>query len=305
MSDPAVSAPLRQLLDVLTLVPRGHATQPGPGTSAGDDLFEAQSLHQPNGRVYGGQVLAQALLAASGTLPAPRLPHSLHGYFLREGDLAVPIGLAVERLRDGRSFSARRTHALQHGVPILSMIASFQERQDGYEFQVDAPDAPDPASVPSALDVLGEIDHPMARHWAHESAFEIRHVDGSLYLGPPPPDGSQLVWMRAKGTLDGDPADPQVQVLHRALLLYACDQVMLEPVLRSAGTPWSTPGLSVASLDHAMWWHRDVRVDDWLLFEQSAASAQGGRGLGSARVFTQAGELVASIAQEGMIRLPR
>jgi acyl-CoA thioesterase-2 len=274
-------------------------TDPRPGATLGDDLFSGASLHQPNGRVYGGQVLAQALVAARRTLGTDRLPHSLHGYFLRTGDLAVPIELAVERLRDGRSFSARRTHAIQHGRPILSMIASFQERQDGVELAADPPDAPCPQDVPSAIDVLGALDHPYARHWSHDSAFEMRHVDGSLYLTPAARRSDrQLVWMRARGTVDGD------QFLHRALLLYACDQVMLEPVLRAAGLAWSSPGLSMASLDHAMWWHRDVRVDEWMLFEQTMSSAQGGRGLTSARVFTRDGVLVASMSQEGMVRVP-
>ena len=265
------------------------------------DTFEGLSLPQPQGRVFGGQVLAQSLLAAGRTVPDGRLPHSLHGYFLRPGDDSAPIGFAVERLRDGRSFSARRTHALQGGVPILSMIASFQEQQPGIEYAEEMPDVPGPEEVDSALEVLGGVDHPMARFWAQESAFDLRHVDGPIYLraSSVSPLGRQCVWARARGPVPGD------QLLHRALLAYACDQIMLEPVLRRAGRPWATPGLSMASLDHAMWWHRDVRVDDWLLFVQSTPSAQGGRGLGAARVFDRAGTLVASIAQEGMVRVPR
>lgn len=264
------------------------------------DTFEGASLPQPQGRVFGGQVLAQALLAAGRTVPDGRLPHSMHGYFLRPGDDAAPIGFAVERLRDGRSFSARRTHALQADAPILSMIASFQEQQPGIEYAEEMPDVPEPEQVGSALDALGDVDHPMARFWAQESAFDLRHVDGPIYLraDDSSPLGRQCVWARARGPV---PAD---QLLHRALLAYACDQIMLEPVLRRAGRPWATPGLSMASLDHAMWWHRDVRVDDWLLFVQSTPSAQGGRGLGAARVFDRAGALVASIAQEGMVRVP-
>jgi acyl-CoA thioesterase-2 len=300
-SQPAAdrSPALNQLLDVLDVAAHGTASEAMPGTNVGDDLFAAASLHQPNGRVYGGQVLAQALVAARRTIDSDRLPHSLHGYFLRAGDLDVPIELAVERMRDGRSFSARRTHAIQHDRPILSMIASFQDRQEGLELTASAPEAPDPESVPSAMDVIGGLDHPYARHWSHESAFEMRHVGGSLYLqAPAERSRHQLVWMRARGTVGHD------QFLHRALLLYACDQIMLEPVLRAAGLAWSSPHLSVASLDHAMWWHRDVQVDEWMLFEQSAASAQGGRGLTSARVFTRDGTLVASMSQEGMVRFP-
>ncbi|MBD8080606.1 acyl-CoA thioesterase domain-containing protein [Cellulosimicrobium arenosum] len=287
--------PLGHLLEVLRL----EQVDDGDGSAADPEHFRGASVHQPSGRVYGGQVLAQAVLAAGRTVPAGRLPHSLHGYFLRPGALEVPIDFAVERLRDGRSFSARRTHAIQHGKPILSMIASFQEAQDGFEHTSAMPSAPPPQDVPSALEVLGGIDHPVARFWSHHSAFELRHVGGSLYLTPDAePKDHQMVWMRARGHVGDD------QLLHRALMAYACDQVMLEPILRQSGTSWVTPGISIASLDHAMWWHRDVRVDEWLLFVQSASSAQGGRGLGAARVFTQDGSLVASIAQEGMVRLP-
>ena len=286
----ATRDPVEQVLRALDLTPDAERA----------DVFEGLSLPQPQGRVFGGQVLAQSLLAAGRTVPDGRLPHSLHGYFLRPGDDAAAIEFAVERLRDGRSFSARRTHALQGGVPILSMIASFQEHQPGIEYAEEMPDVPDPETISSALEVLGGVDHPMARFWAQESAFDLRHVDGPIYLRPDRDSvlGRQSVWARARGPVPDD------QLLHRALLAYACDQIMLEPVLRRAGLPWATPGLSMASLDHAMWWHRDVRVDDWLLFTQSTPSAQGGRGLGAARVFSRDGTLVASIAQEGMVRVP-
>ncbi|HWJ84516.1 MAG TPA: acyl-CoA thioesterase II [Cellulomonas sp.] len=267
---------------------------------ASPDVFSGSSLPQPNGRVFGGQVLAQSLLAAGRTLGEDRLPHSLHGYFLRAGDVREPITFAVERLRDGRSFSARRTHALQGGVPILSMITSFQEEQEGIDYADEMPSGvPDPEHVTSALDLLSGIDHPVAKFWTQEAAFDVRHVGGSIYLGPAPAaEGRQMVWFRSRGAVPDD------QLLHRALLAYACDQVMLEPILRRSGQSWVTRGLSIASLDHAMWWHRDVRVDDWLLYVQSSPSAQGGRGLGAARIFTREGTLVASVAQEGMVRLP-
>lgn len=282
--------PTASVLDILRL-------EDDPTTP---DLFSGRSLPQPSGRVFGGQVLAQALLAAGRTVPADRLPHSLHGYFLRAGDVREPIAFSVERLRDGRSFSARRTHALQGGEAILSMIASFQEDQPGFDYANTMPEGiPGPDDVPSALELLGGIDHPVAKFWTQEAAFDVRHVDGSIYLGPPKEaTGRQSVWFRSRGPLPDD------QLLHRALLAYACDQVMLEPILRRAGRSWMTRGLSIASLDHAMWWHRDVRVDDWLVYVQSTPSAQGGRGLGAARVFTQDGTLVASVAQEGMVRFP-
>ncbi|MCR6689538.1 acyl-CoA thioesterase II [Cellulomonas sp.] len=264
------------------------------------DVFRGRSLPQPSGRVFGGQVLAQALLAAGATVEPDRLPHSLHGYFLRAGVIDEPITFAVERLRDGRSFTARRTHALQGGAPILSMIASFQAEQEGLAYADEMPhDVPAPEDLRSAFDVLGPIDHPVAKFWTQEAAFDVRHVEGPLYLGPAAErTGRQMVWFKALSPLPDD------GLLHRALLAYACDQVMLEPVLRRSGESWVSRGMSIASLDHAMWWHRDVRVDEWLLYVQSTPSAQGGRGLGAARVFTRSGELVASIAQEGMIRLP-
>ena len=285
--DPATpAAPLASLLGILDL------------TQVEDTVFRGASIPQLNGRVYGGQVLAQALLAAGRTVPT-RAPHSLHGYFLRPGDLEAPITFEVEILRDGGSFSARRTHAIQNGKPILSMIASFQDNQDGVEDSQDMPEAPSPEDVGSAVAKLSAIDHPVARFWTRTAAFDIRHVEGDLYLQPSSEHTDrQMVWMRARGPVTGG------QLMHRALMAFACDQLMLEPVLRRAGACWATPKLSVASLDHAMWWHRDARVDEWLLYVQSSPSAQGGRGLGSARVFAQDGTLVASIAQEGMIRLP-
>ncbi|MCG2799766.1 MAG: acyl-CoA thioesterase II [Cellulomonas sp.] len=267
---------------------------------AGVDTFVVDNLPHPTGRVFGGQVLAQVLIAAGRTVPGDRAPHSMHAYFLRPGDPDVPVELVVSRLRDGRSFSSRAVNALQAGLPILSAITSFQTDQPGFDNCDPMPAlVPSPEQTPSAMDALAHLDHPVAQFWSHEAAFDVRHVGGSLYLERHEhASGRQLVWMKARAPLPDDP------LLHRALLAFACDQVMLEPVLRRSGVSWSHPGLSVASLDHAMWWHRPARVDEWLLYVQSAPSAQGGRGLGAARVYTAEGTLVASIAQEGMIRVP-
>lgn len=288
------SQQLQDVLDVLQLQRRGPLS------------FLASSLERRTGRVFGGQVLAQALLAAGYTLPSrdgalPRLPHSVHGYFLRPGKVEVPIELEVEDLRDGGSFSARRTHALQQGKPILSMITSFQEVQDGLEHAEPPPEVPGPEHLRDAREIVAEMDHPAAQFMLRHGAFELRHVEGHLYLPEtlPPAAHRHCLWMRSRGSVDGD------QLLHRALLAYACDQVMLEPILRAQGLSWLSEGLNMASLDHAMWWHRDLRVDDWLLYVLDSPSAQGGRGLGTARVFDRTGRLVATIAQEGMIRLPR
>lgn len=265
-----------------------------------DTSFVGRSERKTGQRVFGGQVLAQSMLAAARTVEPDRLPHSVHGYFLRSGDVDKPITFEVENMRDGRSFSARRTHALQDGLPILAMTTSFQVDQAGLDHQRPGPhDVPGPDDVPDGIGALAAQGHPVAKFWTRTSAFEIRHVERNLYSGPDPePSDRQLVWMRARSPLPDD------DLLHRALLAYACDQVMLEPILRRHGESWETPGLSIASLDHAMWWHRPARVDEWLLYVQDSPSATGGRGLGAARIYTRDGAHVATAAQEGMVRIP-
>ncbi|WP_402467476.1 acyl-CoA thioesterase [Isoptericola aurantiacus] len=290
--------PLDQLLSALDL-----REVDGWGPRGEDDLWRGDSVPGPGRRVYGGQVLAQALLACGRTVDDDRLPHSMHAYFLREGALDSPVDFAVERLRDGRSFSARRTHAIQAGRPILSLTASFQVDQPGYETYVPMPDdVPPPEEVTSTFEALAGVDHPAARYWSEGSAFELAHVGGSVYLGAATdPRPEQLVWVRARHAIASDD-----KLLHRALLAFACDQVMLEPILRAAGMSWLEVGgkVPMASLDHAMWFHRDARADEWLLYVQESPGAQGGRGLGLARVYDRGGALVATIAQEGMVRLP-
>ena len=287
-----MNGPIDGLLSTLNLTDTGARTR--------EDIFTGPSQWMPLGRVFGGQVLAQSLVAAMHTVPADRTIHSMHGYFLRPGDVQHPITFSVDRLHDGRSFTTRRTQAYQNGEPILSLIASFQTSDDGVEHQVDMPeDLPDPESLPSTADVLGEFDNDVARYWSNQRAFDVRHVPSPIYLKV---DGErvprQAVWMRAFGRLPDEPNQ------HRAALAYASDYSILEPVLRAHGIAWSTPGLKVASLDHAMWWHRDARVDEWLLFVQESPSAGGGRGLTLGRIYTRAGVLVASVAQEGMVRVP-
>lgn len=283
--------PLHHVLQVLNL------------TRTGETTFMGVSLPELNNRVYGGQVMSQALIAAASTLNEEqlgvRLPHSMHGYFLRPGSTLQPIEFSVEALHDGRSFSTRRTHALQGGVPILSMIFSFQLDQDGLDHQIEAPVAPDPTTLPSVADLIATIDHPAARTLLRLGAFDLRHVESPVYLTPASDrHHRQMLWMRTRQPLP----DRTPQCLHRALLAYACDQVMLEPVLRAHGLSW-LGGLTVASLDHAMWWHRPIDVSRWLLYVQDSPSAQGGRGLGMARIYNQEGLLVATAAQEGMLRV--
>ena len=265
-----------------------------------DTTFEGDSLPMPGGRVFGGQVLAQAVLAAGHTVEDTRLVHSMHGYFLRPGDASRPIRFEVEELRDGRSFSARRTHAFQDEKPILSMIASFQQPQDGPEHSVRMPEVPPPGAVASGIDVLAPFaGHPTADFWLESAPFDVRHVEGSLFIAPDKsPKQYQTAWMRVRRPLDVSP------LTHSALLAFGSDQVILEPALRRHGAAWTTPGIAFASLDHAMWWHRPARADEWLLFVQDAPTAQGGRGMCGSWVFSEDGRLVASVAQEGMLRMP-
>lgn len=268
--------------------------------------FAGRSLPQFSGRIYGGQALAQAIVAAEDTVPDDgdglRQLHSVHGYFLRPGKADKDVQLAVEELHDGRSFSTRRTHVFQDHKPILSLINSYQESQPGVEHASQAPQSPDPESLPSAIELFDSHDHPVAKFMSSTAAFDIRHVGSNLYVQPDPQARpNQQLWMRARSPIP--PGMTQLQ--HRALLAYGSDQVLLEPALRRHGLCWRTEGLSVASLDHSMWWHRDVNVGQWLLFDQYSPSAQGGRALASAKVFSTDGTHVATIQQEGMIRIPK
>jgi acyl-CoA thioesterase-2 len=282
---------LEGLLAVLDLQPR---------PADGEDIFVGTSQPQPWGRVFGGQVLSQALVAAQRTVDADRPVHSLHGYFLRAGNPGEPITFAVERLRDGRSFSARRTHALQFGRPILSLIASFQVPAEGLDHQTAMPDAPDPETLPTLAERYAGLDTQAARYWLRQRPMDLRHVEPPAFVEPAPERApSQRLWMRAVRPLPDDAR------LHAAVLAYASDYSLLEPVLRAHGRSFSDPGMKIASLDHAMWWHRPARADEWLLYVHDSPSASGSRGLGLGRVYTRDGVLVCSVAQEGMIRLPQ
>jgi acyl-CoA thioesterase-2 len=284
--------PLAAMLAALDLVDTGARTS--------EDIFTGPSQWSPNGRLFGGQVLAQSVVAATRTAPEGRPVHSMHGYFLRPGDINLPLTFSVDRIHDGRSFATRRTQAYQNGLPILSMIASFQDADEGLEHQIEMPaDIPDPESLPSMSESLAEIDHPVAKFWATERPFDMRHVPSSIYFTV---DGQrsahQAVWLKAIGALPDDPN------LHRAALAYASDYTILEPILRRHGVAWATPGLKAASLDHAMWWHRFGRVDEWMLYVQESPNAIGGRGLTLGRIYSRDGRLLASVAQEGMVRVP-
>ncbi|TQL47713.1 acyl-CoA thioesterase-2 [Homoserinimonas aerilata] len=287
-----MTEPLQGLLETLNLTDTGARTS--------YDIFTGPSQWQPRGRVFGGQVLAQSIVAAMRTVPDDRVIHSMHGYFLRPGDASQPITFSVARIHDGRSFAARSVQSYQNGVPILSLITSFQEVDEGLDHQIDMPgDLPDPESLPDARASIGDLDHPIARNWAEGRPFDMRHVPSPIYLSV---EGGhvahQAVWMKAIGTMPDDPN------LHRAALAYASDYSLLEPILRRHGLPWVTPGLKIASLDHAMWWHRFGRVDEWMLYVQESPNAIGGRGLSLGRIYSRDGLLLASVAQEGMVRVP-
>lgn len=282
---------LDALLDVLRLE--------DPGARTTEDIFTASSHPMPNGRVYGGQVLAQAVLAASATVSGERSVHSLHGYFLRPGDTSSELTFGVDRIHDGRSFSRRRTQAYQNGLPIFSMISSFQDSDEGLDYQTPMPEG---IAAPEELKSDAELGAglpPAAQALLTSRPIEIRHVDQAVVLDPnAPPTDQQAVWMRIVGRMPDDP------VLHQAVLAYLSDASLQEPVLRSHGLTWFSRGLKVASLDHAMWFHRPARVDEWLLYVHKSPSSEGGRGLALGTIYSRDGELVANVTQEIMIRVP-
>ncbi|UNK72332.1 acyl-CoA thioesterase II [Microbacterium sp. H1-D42] len=265
-----------------------------------EDIFTGVSHPMVTGRVYGGQVLAQCLIAAERTLPEERVAHSMHGYFLRPGDADQGITFSVDRIHDGRSFSTRRVQAFQNGVPIFSMIASFQDEAPGVEHAQPLPEGiPAPEDVVPDDVILEAVDPETARLFADRPA-DIRHVDGPLFFEVSGEQvAHQAVWMRLRAPLPDDPR------LHRAALAYLSDTSIQESILRRHGVAWGTPGLKVASLDHAMWWHRFGRADEWMLYVQESPNARGGRGLANGRIYSRDSELLASVAQEVMVRVPQ
>ncbi|MCW7946939.1 acyl-CoA thioesterase [Streptomyces hygroscopicus] len=278
------------------------------------DIFRGQSRSAVVPRVFGGQVAAQALVAAGRTVPEDRFAHSLHAYFLVPGDPGAPIVYNVDRIRDGRSFTTRRVVAVQHGQPIFHLSASFQTYEEGMEHQAPMPPAPDPETLPSSQERLRGYahlaPHVVERFLEAREAVDLRYVDEPPYgaFGEPREPHSQ-VWFRTNGKLDDDPppgsvwGDPQ---LHIALATYVSDMTLLDSVLLAHGRGgWAVGDVVGASLDHAMWFHRPFRADEWLLYDQESPSACGGRGLGQARIYTQDGRLAISVIQEGVVRVPR
>nr|WP_202447142.1 acyl-CoA thioesterase II [Streptomyces sp. SID5468] len=271
------------------------------------DIFRGFSRPAVVPRVFGGQVAAQALVAAGRTVPAERPAHSLHAYFLRPGDPGAPIVYEVDRIRDGRSFTTRRVVAVQHGQPIFHLSASFQVYEDGMEHQEAMPQAPDPESLPTAEELLpahaDRFPEPgtVERLLEARAAVDLRYAQDPPFLtaGRPREPRSQ-VWFRTRGKLDDDP------LLHVCLATYVSDMTLLDSVLLAHGRGgWAVGDVVGASLDHAMWFHRPFRADEWLLYDQRSPSASGGRGLGTAHMYTQDGRLAVTVIQEGVVRVPR
>jgi acyl-CoA thioesterase II len=263
------------------------------------NLFRGQSPKSGWQRVFGGQVIGQALVAATRTVDG-RPPHSLHCYFMLPGDPKIPIIYEVERIRDGKSFSTRRVLAIQHGQAIFAMSASFHREEEGFEHQAEMPKVPGPDELPSEEDVKGrlllQMPEPMRTYYERERPLEIRPVEIKRYTSRDPGEPRFHVWIKTLGRLPDDPA------IHQCVLAYASDMTLLDTSLFPHGRTVFDPSIQPASLDHAMWFHRPFRADEWLLYAQDTPSAGGARGFSRGLIFKQDGTLVASVAQEGLIR---
>ncbi|MCH1598705.1 MAG: acyl-CoA thioesterase II [Pseudomonadales bacterium] len=252
-------------------------------------------------RVYGGQVIGQALVAASRTVSTDRSAHSLHGYFLRAGDTDIPILYKVDRIRDGKSFTTRRVVAVQRGQAIFTMSISFQVDEEGLTHQFDMPDVPSPDALPTDE----EIRRQQAKSWPEEfqdsfwgsSAIQVKPIDPVDMLNPEPAPPVQRCWMRCGEKLPDDPR------IHQCVLAYLSDWSLLDTATRPHAVSFMQDNVQVASLDHAMWFHRPFRADEWLLYDQDSPSANGARGFNRGLIYNQAGELVASTTQEGLVRI--
>jgi acyl-CoA thioesterase-2 len=265
----------------------------------GATTFRGMSPQVGPQRVFGGQVAGQALVAAGRTVDPERRVHSLHGYFVRPGDPSVPIRYEVENIRDGRSFSVRRSVAIQHDKTIFFMSASFHREEEGLDHQAPVPtDVPPPDQVPTMADRLARYPERLGI-WAElPRPIDVRYIGepGWVRPGDRPPDAHQRVWMRIDGKLPDDP------LLHACLLTYASDMTLLDTVLAVHGEVWGPGGFAGASLDHALWMHRPFRADEWFLYDCWSPSASGGRGLATGRMVTLDGHHIASAVQEGLLR---
>ncbi len=267
-------------------------------------MFRGVSPTEGWQRVYGGQVIGQALVAASRTVEdQDRVAHSLHGYFLRPGDTTIPIVYLVDRIRDGRSFATRRVVAVQRGEAIFSMSASFQVMEEGLHHQIDMPKVPAPEDCASQEELraayIDKIPEEYQASFNRPSPLEIRHAEPINDFDPEPMPPNQHVWLKA---VDEMPDDIR---LNQCLLAYASDMTLLDTAMRPHGIGWVDPDLQTASLDHAMWFHKPFKTDDWLLYQQDSPYSGGSRGFNRGTFYTQDGQLVASATQEGLMRLHR
>ena len=265
------------------------------------NLFRGRSPQAGWQRVFGGQVIGQALVAACRTVDtAARQPHSLHAYFLLPGDPKVPIIYDVDRIRDGRSFTTRRVVAIQHGAEIFTMAVSFQVEEPGYEHALPMPSVPPPEDLPSddeiKASVLPIMPDPVRAYFTRERPIELKPVEFTRYLSREPKEPKFNVWIRATSRLPDDPA------IHQSVLAYASDMTLLDSTLIAHGRTVFERAIQAASLDHALWLHRPFRADEWLLYSQDSPSTSGARGFGRGLIFARDGRLVASVAQEGLIR---
>lgn len=265
-----------------------------------ENLFRGLSPQVGWQRVFGGQVIGQALVAAQRTVDADRFVHSLHAYFMRPGDPSVPIIYEVDRIRDGSSFATRRVVAIQHGKAIFSMSASFQYDEDGFDHQIEMPKLPMPETLPGEQELkekfLVHAPEAIRRYWERPRPIEIRPASLHHYFTRDDGKPIQDVWVKAVGTV------PDERHIQAAILAYLSDMTLLDTSLYAHGTSVFDRNLQVASLDHAMWFHRPCKMDDWLLYTQDSPSAHGARGMTRGSLFTRSGVLIASVAQEGLIR---
>jgi acyl-CoA thioesterase-2 len=265
------------------------------------NIFRGRSPNVSHQRVFGGQVAGQALVAAGRTVDAERAVHSLHSYFIRPGDPEVPIVYTVERARDGRSFSIRRVTAIQHGEPIFVLAASFQLRQGGIDHQAPMPDVPSPDELPTLEERYAGYDEVASWFERTPRPFQLRYVDDPPWVQRahgPRGAGPHRVWLRADGRLPDDP------LIHVCALTFASDLTLVETVLVHHGLAIGLDPVVTASLDHAMWFHRPFRADEWFLYDMASPSASGGRGLAMGRIYALDGRHIVSVVQEAMLRVP-
>ncbi|CAN5530930.1 acyl-CoA thioesterase II [soil metagenome] len=282
-------SPLDALLDILDL------------ESLEINIYRGSNRDLGTGRVFGGQVFAQALVAARRTVDENREAHSAHGYFILPGDLAAPIVYFVDRLRDGSSFTTRRVTAIQHGRAIFNMSASFHVAEEGPEFQMPIPDVPGPEGLTTELELIrgmaDRIPEPLRSIVTQDRPIDIRPIDPIDPLSTEKREPVRRAWIRAMGKLPDDLG------VHQAVLAYASDHGLLVTALQPHGIAYRAPGLQLASLDHSVWMHRPFRADEWLLYSTDSPVTYGARGFVRGTIHAQSGELVASVAQEGLMRL--